>query len=233
MKRLTGVLLDVDGTLVDSNDAHARAWVQALAENGMTVPFERVRALIGKGGDKLLPEAAGIKADSPKGEAISKRRGEIFQTEFLSSLRPFPDVKALLARMKSEGLRLAVASSAKEDELEGLLRVCGADEFVEASTSSDDADNSKPDPDIIHAALQRIARPAEEVILVGDTPYDVEAGRRAGIEVVAFRCGGWDHADLAGAISVYDSPAELLARFEESPFARRRDTNHGGTAEPS
>src|SRR3954453_14765057 len=128
MKCLTGVLLDVDGTLVDSNDAHARAWVRALAENGITVSFERIRPLIGKGGDKLLPEAAGIEADSPRGKAISKRRAEIFQRDFFPSLRPFPGSKELLARMKQKGLRLGVASSAKEDELKGLLHLCGADE---------------------------------------------------------------------------------------------------------
>lgn len=219
MQHLKGVLLDVDGTLVDSNDAHAHAWVRALAENGITVPFEKVRPLIGKGGDKLLPEAAGIEADSPKGKAISKRRGEIFQKDFLPTLCPFPGAKDLLERMKQVGLNLGVASSAKQDELNGLLRICAADELVEASTSSDDADSSKPDPDIIHAALERIGLPAAEVILLGDTPYDVQAGKRAGVAVVALRCGGWDDRDLTGSVAIYDSPADLLGRFEESPFS--------------
>src|SRR3954454_13960669 len=99
MQRLLGVLLDVDGTLVDSNDAHAHAWVQALAECGIpNVPYDKVRPLIGMGSDKLLPEVAGIDADSPKGEAISKRRGEIFQKEFLPSLHPFPATRELLRR---------------------------------------------------------------------------------------------------------------------------------------
>lgn len=216
MPKLSGVLLDVDGTLVDSNDAHARAWVQAMSENGVKVDFTTVRRLIGKGGDKLLPEAAGIDAESTKGRAISDRRGEIFQKEFLPHLRPFPGVKELLARMKNEGLRLAVASSAKKDELKGLLRLCGADEFIEASTSSNDAEQSKPDPDIIHAALEELELPAAEVILLGDTPYDVEAGIRAGVRVVAFRCGGWDDQNLARAIAIYDNPADLLSKFEES-----------------
>lgn len=219
MPRLRGVLLDVDGTLVDSNDAHARAWTQALTVFGITVPFGAVRARIGMGGDKLLPEIAGIDADSPEGEAISHRRGEIFQKHFLPSLKPLPGARELLVRLKQEGLRLAVASSAKEEELDGLLRVCGADTLIEASTSSDDAESSKPDPDIIHAALQQISLPAEEVLLLGDTPYDVAAAGGAGVEVVAFRCGGWGDADLAGAIAVYDNPGDLLAHFEPSPFA--------------
>lgn len=218
MERPTGVLLDVDGTLVDSNDAHAHAWVEALAGAGVAVEFATVRRLIGKGGDKLLPEVSGIDAESPKGEAISKRRGEIFQAEYLPALKPFPGAKELLARMKKAGLDLAVASSAKKGELKWLLKVCGADEFIEASTSSDDAENSKPDPDIVHAALGRLGHPPEKVLLLGDTPYDVEASRRAGIRVVALRCGGWGDADLKGAVRIYDDPADLLARFDESPF---------------
>lgn len=222
MQHLKGVLLDVDGTLVDSNDAHAQAWVRALAENGITVPLEKIRSLIGKGGDKLLPAAAGIDADSPKGKAISKCRGEIFQRDYLPSLRPFDGVKELLARMKQHGLRLAVASSAEDDELRELLHLCGADEYVEARTSSDDANSSKPDADIIEAALKRIGLKADTMILLGDTPYDVEAARRAGVAVIALRCGGWADADLAGAIKVYDNPADLLAHFGESPFVRPR-----------
>jgi HAD superfamily hydrolase (TIGR01509 family) len=213
------VLLDVDGTLVDSNDAHARAWVRALAEHGVTVPYEKVRSLIGKGGDKLLPEVAGSDADSPKGKAISERRGTIFQTEFLPALRPFPKAAELLARMKRQGLRLGIASSAKDDELRALLEICGASELVTASTSSEDAGNSKPDPDIVRSALERIHLRAEETILLGDTPYDVEAGTRSNVAVIALRCGGWNDSDLAGAIRVYDSPADLLEHFDESPFA--------------
>src|SRR4051812_529728 len=141
MERPTGVLLDVDGTLIDSNDAHAHAWVKALAEAGVRVEFAPVRRLIGKGGDKLLPQVSGIDADSPEGKAVSRRRGEIFRAEYLPTLKPFPGVKELLARMTRAGLALAVASSAREGELKGLLEVCGADEFIEASTSSDDAEH--------------------------------------------------------------------------------------------
>jgi HAD superfamily hydrolase (TIGR01509 family) len=221
MTAVEGVLLDIDGTLVNSNDAHAHAWFQAMSEAGVKADIATVRRLIGKGGDKLLPEATGIDPESAKGKAISDRRGEIFKADHLPTLLPFPGVRELLTRMKAEGLRLAVASSAKEDELKGLLPVCGADEFVEASTSSDDAENSKPDPDIIHAALETLKLPADRVILLGDTPYDVEAATRAGVEVVALRCGGWGDADLAGAVAVYENPGDLLARFGESPFARR------------
>ena len=219
MGRLRGALLDVDGTLVDSNDAHARAWLDALAELGIQVPFAEVRRRIGMGGDKLLPEVVDFGEDTPKGEKVSKRRGEIFQERYLPSLRPFPGAKELLHRMRDEGLKLAAASSAKEDELKKLLALCGADEVLTASTSSDDADNSKPDPDIVHAALEKVGLSAREVVMLGDTPYDVEAARKAGVRVIAFRCGGWGDDDLDGALAVYDGPADLLARFERSPLA--------------
>ena len=197
MQRLKGVLLDVDGTLVDSNDNHAQAWVRALSEHGFDVPIAKIRRLIGKGGDKLLPEVSGLSADGPQGNAITRLRKEIFLKDFLPSLRPFPRVKELLGRMKEDGLRLAIASSAKDDELDGLLKICGAGEFLEARTSSDDADNSKPDPDIIHAALGKLRLSADDVILLGDTPYDIAAGLQASVAVVAVRCGGWRDEGLA------------------------------------
>src|SRR4051812_43129426 len=130
MNAIRGVLLDVDGTLLDSNDAHAHAWVKALAEHGRKVPWKVVRRLIGMGGDKLLPEVADIREDSAEGKQISARRGEIFQTDYLPSLQAFPGAHELLQRMRAEELRLVVASSAKEDELKGLLRACKADGLI-------------------------------------------------------------------------------------------------------
>ncbi len=221
MNSVRGVLLDVDGTLVDSNDAHAKAWTKALSEHGFEVPFEEVRRRIGKGGDKLLPEvSSGVESDSAQGKRIGERRKAIFEEEYLPYLRAFPRAKELLVRMKKGGLRLAVATSAKKDELGPLLRVCGADEVVEAQTTSDDAENSKPDPDILHAALAQLDLPADQVIMLGDTPYDVQAALKAGVAVVALRCGGWSDADLAGALAVYDGPEDLLARYDSSPFSR-------------
>jgi HAD superfamily hydrolase (TIGR01509 family) len=222
MSRLQGVLLDVDGTLVDSNDAHAKAWVQALEESGVAVHSDKVRKLIGKGGDKLLPEAVGIDAYSAKGKRISQRRGEIFERQFLPKLQPFPGARYLLVRMKQQGLRLAVASSAKKDELNGLLQLCNVQDLLEKSTSSDDALSSKPSPDIVQAALAKNYLRAGETILLGDTPYDIEAARQAGVRAVALRCGGWSNADLSGALAIYDNPIDLLSKFDQSPFAKEK-----------
>jgi HAD superfamily hydrolase (TIGR01509 family) len=214
------VILDVDGTLVDSNDAHASAWVEALREAGHDVPFERIRRLIGMGGDKLLPTAVGISKDDPAGKQLATRRGEIFKSRYLSSLKPFPGTRALLQRMRADGLQLVVASSAEDDELKALLRIAEADDLIEEQASSDDAKESKPDPDIVQVALDRSGLRPDQVLMIGDTPYDVEAAGKAGAGTIAFRCGGWDDPDLAGARAVYDGPADLLAHYDVSPLAR-------------
>jgi HAD superfamily hydrolase (TIGR01509 family) len=214
------ILLDVDGTLVDSNDAHAAAWVEALEKHGFPVSFERVRRLIGKGGDKLLPEVTGLDNDSDEARALVKTRTQLFLSRFLPQVRAFAQVRALLERFKRDGYRLVIASSAKEKELEGLLERVDAGDLVEGQTTSDDAEHSKPDPDIVCAALDKLDVPPRDAIMLGDTPYDVEAAARAGVSVVALRCGGWDDASLSGAIAVYDDPADLLARYDLSPFAK-------------
>ncbi len=220
MSKIRGIILDIDGTLVDSNDAHARAWVEALAEHGIKASFEEVRRLIGMGGDKLLPKVSGLSEETAEGQAISKRRGEIFKGRYLPHIKAFPRTRELLQRMRDDGLKLVVASSAKEDELKPLLKVAGAADLIEEKTSSDDADHSKPDPDIVHAALDGAGFTAAEAVMLGDTPYDIEAASRAGVRVIAFRSGGWDDAELAGAAAIYDGPADLLAHYDESPLRR-------------
>jgi HAD superfamily hydrolase (TIGR01509 family) len=219
--RLRGVLLDVDGTLVDSNDAHARAWVEALGEAGFAIPFERVRPLIGMGGDKLLPLVSGLEDDDPRGKRIVERRMEIFLARELPTVRALPKARELLVHMKSRGLRLGVATSARDEELEPLLDRAAVADLFAARTSSSDADRSKPDPDIVQAALDALGCEREQVVMIGDTPYDVEAAGRAGLPAIAFRSGGWDDARLAAARAIYDGPWDLLERFDDSPLAAR------------
>jgi HAD superfamily hydrolase (TIGR01509 family) len=214
------VIFDVDGTLVDSNDAQALAWVQAITESGRRVEFSRVRPLIGMGGDKLLPEVTGLSIDSPEGNAIASRRRDIFQRDYLPHLKPTRGAQALLEWLRDDRQKLLVASSAEEDELRQLLDVAGASKLIESATSSDDAERSKPDPDIVAAAFRRAGVPAAEVIMVGDTPYDVEAALRAGIEIIGLRSGGWSDQELTGAVAVYADPADLLAHYDLSPFKR-------------
>ena len=178
--RIKAVLFDVDGTLVDSNDAHATAWVRAFNEHGVKVDPIEVRRSIGMGGDKLMPRVSGIEEESELGEKIAARRGEIFKQELLPGLQRFPDADRLVAEISRRGLTSVAASSAREDELQELLDIAGAASLMDASTSSDDADQSKPAPDIVHAALQRAQVDPTQAVMIGDTPYDIAAARRAG-----------------------------------------------------
>lgn len=212
------VLFDIDGTLVDSNDAHAQAWVQAFTEAGVRVAFDKVRCSIGMGGDKLMPSVAGIEEETALGTRISARRGEIFKSEYLPRLQPFREAAALVHQLEARGLKAVAASSAKRDELEALLHIAGAASLLGDATSGDDADQSKPDPDIVHAALKKAGVDASGAVMIGDTPYDIEAASRAGVAAIAFRCGGWKDTSLRGAIAIYDGPWDLLARLDESPL---------------
>jgi phosphoglycolate phosphatase-like HAD superfamily hydrolase len=220
MADIRGVILDVDGTLIDSNDAHAHAWVDAFTETGIQVEYDQVRRLIGKGGDKLMPEVSGIEKDSEQGKRIADRRREIFSSRYLSTIKPLPETRQMLVRMHDAGLRLVVASSAEGEELEELLNIAGTADLVEERASSSDAEQSKPDPDIINAAIECSGMQPGELLMLGDTPYDIEAADKAGVRTVAFRSGGWQDQDLAGAIAVYQDPADLLANFDVSPFAK-------------
>ncbi len=222
MPRFRGVIFDVDGTLIDSNDAHARAWVDALAEAGIDVPFEQVRRLIGMGGDKLMPEVCTIEQESPQGKQISEHRTEIFKTRYQPTVQGFPEAAALLKRLAEDGYKLGVATSAKEDELQDLLRIASANDFFTITTTSSDAEQSKPEPDIVQAALARMELQPDEAVMIGDTPYDIEAATKAGVPIIAVRCGGWNDPDLKGAVAVYDNLADLLATYDESPLATER-----------
>lgn len=215
---LKAILFDVDGTLVNSNDAHAHAWVRAFAEHGITVPFDAVRRLIGMGGDKLMPRVSHLTEESEEGAEIANRRKEIFKDECLPKLKPLRGAADLVAAIKARGLTAVAASSAKKEELQPLLKIAGASSLMDAATSSDDAEESKPDPDIVTAALHRAKAAPDEALMIGDTPYDIQAARRAGVRVVAFRSGGWDDVDLNGAIAIYDGPWDLLQQLNDSPL---------------
>lgn len=225
---LRAVLLDIDGTLVDSNEAHARAWHEVFARHGRDVSLDAIRDAIGKGGDKLLRELGHLDDESDEGEAIAEERKELFARVHLPRLRGFPGARPLVERLLAEGLQVGIATSASESEVEGLLRVAGVEDLVHLRTSADDAERSKPDPDIVIAALHRVGVKAAEAILLGDTPYDVAAANRAGASAVGVESGGWRAADLQPAIAVYRDVDDLLARFDASPFARRSASRRAG-----
>jgi HAD superfamily hydrolase (TIGR01509 family) len=223
-EQLRGVLLDIDGTLLDSNDAHALSWVEAFEKVGEKIAFDRVRPLIGMGGDKVMQMLAGVPEDSADGHAISDRRKAIFMQEHLPSLRPFDGARDLCVELEKRGLRLVVATSASGEELDGLLKQTGIDDLIDESATKSDAARSKPDVDIVAAAVRKSALPPRELVMLGDTPYDVEASRKAGVRAIGFRCGGHSDEALAGAAEIYDGPRDLLRRFDESLLGRFRET---------
>jgi len=215
------VLLDIDGTLLLSNDAHAQTWVEAFAAFGYSIAYERVRPMIGMGGERVIPALVpGLTDQEGVGKQVTERRKELVLTRYAPTLRPAPGARALLQHMRQAGLTLAVATSATGEELQALLKAAGVADLTDQETTSDDAERAKPDPDIIVAALRKVKVSPDEAIMLGDTPYDVQAARKAGVRAIGVRCGGWDDAQLLaeGAVAVYADPADLLAHYDSSPL---------------
>ena len=207
------ILFDIDGTLVDSNDAHAAAWVEALREAGIETTYPEIRRTIGMGGDHLLPEKFKLNPTGDVGKTTSRRRGEIFRERYLKDLKPFTHSGALLKELKGLGFKLVIATSASKKDAAFILEHCELKDLVDHVTHSEDAEHSKPDPDIIEAALVKVGAKPSEAIMIGDTPYDLEAAKRADVRSVGFKSGGWDESELRDAAAVYAGPAELLHRL--------------------
>ncbi len=219
--RPRAVIFDIDGTLVDSVDLHARAWQEAFAHFGHDLALDAVRGQIGKGGDQLMPvflERAELDRIGPDLEAY---RSALFKRRYMPEVTPFPQVRALFERIARDGRRIALASSAKADELGQYKRLARIEDLVQEETSSADADKSKPHPDIFAAALERLGLSGPEAIAVGDSPYDAEAAGKLGLATVGVLCGGFPEADLrrAGCVAIYRDPADLLRCYDASPLA--------------
>ncbi len=179
---------------------------------------------IGKGGDELLPVFWSKEELERLEEPLTNCRSELFKREYLPRVQAFPKVRELFQHLLAHGKQLALASSAKGDELGAYKRIAHIEDLVDTATSSDDAEKSKPHPDIFEAALEKLGRPpAGECIVIGDTPYDIDAAAKAGMRTIAVRCGGFPEETLRGAVAIYDGPADLLAHYEESPLAGRSD----------
>lgn len=219
---LQAAIFDIDGTLVDSVDLHASAWQEALAKFGHTVTFEQVRHQIGKGGDQLIPVFLSEADQKHHGKDLEEWRGALFKSKYLPMVRPFSAVPDLLRHARESGLKIAVASSAKADELEVYLDIARITDLIDVATSSADAQKSKPAPDIFHVALKKLGLSAPEAVAVGDTPYDAIAAGKAGIPTVGVLCGGFTEIDLrgAGCVAVYPGPAALLACFPATPLSK-------------
>jgi HAD superfamily hydrolase (TIGR01509 family) len=216
MSEIKAVIFDIDGTLLWSNAAHAMAFTEAGDCLGLEAGYSRILELIGKGGDKLIPEAFGIADNSTIGKKLRRLKGTIFKERFLPHLAPTPGARELLEALKSKGLTRIVATSSGRADVSRLLERAGVQDLIDDATTADDANSSKPDPDILHSALQKAAASPEQAIMVGDTPYDVEAANRASIRCLAVRCGGWDDQSLSGATAIYDDPADILTHFDQA-----------------
>jgi HAD superfamily hydrolase (TIGR01509 family) len=220
-RRIEAVLLDIDGTLVDSNDAHAQAWMTALAEGGFgEQPFERVRRLIGMGASMLLRELLGLAPNDPRVDELDARHGEIFREQHLAGVTLQPGARELIEKLKARGFGIVLATSGSEEDVRALLAQVGLDDLELRRTTADDVRVAKPAPDVVCAGVAKAGTTHQHAILIGDTPYDVKAGRGAGVATIALRCGGWDDAALDGAIEVFDDPSDLLRNWMQTPFRR-------------
>jgi HAD superfamily hydrolase (TIGR01509 family) len=216
------VLFDIDGTLVDSVDLHARAWQEAFAHFGIRADFPAVRSQIGKGGDQILPVFVPADRLDELEEPITEFRRKLYRERYLPEVRPFPRVRELFQRLRDDGVHLALASSAHESELHDYERIANIADLVEHATSSDDAERSKPHPDIFAAALAKLGSPpAADCLVVGDSPYDAIAAGKIGLRTLGVRCGGFPDDELrrAGCVALHDDPAALLAAHP-GPFVR-------------
>lgn len=220
---MRAAIFDIDGTLLDSVDLHARAWVEAFAHFGVETDFAEVRSQIGKGGDELMPVFLPQARIEREGEAIEAYRSDLFKRKYLPKVQPFPGVRALFERVRASGSKIALASSGKRSEVDHYTEILKIGDLVDVATSSDDADRSKPHPDIFAAALKKLAgTPTKAILVIGDTPYDAEAAAKAGLRTIGVLCGGFPEADLsaAGCVAIYRDPQDLLDGFEHSPLAR-------------
>jgi HAD superfamily hydrolase (TIGR01549 family) len=213
-------IFDIDGTLVDSVDLHASAWQEALVKFGHDVTFEQVRSQIGKGGDQLIPVFLSEAEQKDHGEEMEEWRSKRFKSKYLPLVQPFSAVPELLRRVHGAGLKVAAASSAKQSELKVYLDIACIKHLVNVAISSEDAEKSKPAPDIFEVALKKLGIEGQDAIAVGDTPYDAEAAGKAGIPTIGMLCGGFTEVALrkGGCVAVYPGPGALLACFETSPL---------------
>lgn len=221
---IKAVIFDIDGTLVDSVDLHARAWQEALREFGHDVPLEDVRQQIGKGGDQLLPVFLTKQEQLRIGTELESYRGKLWKSKYMASVRPFPQVRELVERILQDGKQIALASSAKADELEQYKRIAHVDDLIKKETSSDDAERSKPYPDIFEAAMAKLPGvDTAQAMVIGDSPYDAQAAGKIGIKSIGVRSGGFEEEQLraAGYMVIYNDCADLLAHYGESPLGER------------
>jgi HAD superfamily hydrolase (TIGR01549 family) len=211
-------LLDVDGTLIDSNYHHALAWYRAFRRSGIILPLWRIHRHVGMGGDQLVPALVGRRMDEERGEEIRSARDEEYR-ELIGEVSPLEGSRELIADLKERDLTVVLASSSPREEIDRYLELLDARGLADAWTTDEDVGATKPEPDLVHAALAKAG--TEDAVMVGDTPWDIEAARKAGVETLCVVTGGFSEQELrdAGAVAVFESVEELRKRLDETPLS--------------
>ena len=211
-------VLDVDGTLVDTNYHHAIAWYRAFREHGLTLPVWRIHRHIGMGGDQLVAAVAGKRVEDRQGDSIRAAEAALY-ADLIGEVQPFTDARRLLELLDGRGRRLVLASSGKRDEIDHYLDLLDARDLVEAWTTSADVEQTKPDPDLVHTAVDKVG--GGRAVMVGDSTWDCAAAARADVPSLAVLTGGFSEQELrqAGAQVVFESLTELCERLDETPLA--------------
>ena len=220
---IKAVIFDIDGTLINSVDLHANAWIEALKHFGHEIAFHDLRSQIGKGGDQILHGLLPPEVIEQHGEEIKDFRADLFKRSYLPQVRAFPGVRQLFEHIRAAGQRAVLASSGNADEVEQYKEIAGIADLIDSATSSDDVERSKPFPDIFRAALAKLqGRSSDEAVVIGDTPYDAEAARNANMKSIGVLSGGFPEQALrdAGCIAIYRGPEDLLQHYDSSPLVR-------------
>lgn len=214
-------IFDLDGTLVDSNDLHAEAWQEAFRHFGKEIPYTKLRAQIGKGGDQYLPVFLTPPEIEEIGTELNEFRARLFKKKYLDRVQPFPRVRELFERLRRDGKRIALASSGNADEIEHYVKLAEIGPFIDARTTKSEVRHSKPEPDVFLETLNQLDVPAQEAVVVGDTPFDVRAAKKAELRTIGLLCGGFSEDELraSGAVAIFRDPADLLDRLARSPLA--------------
>ncbi len=213
-------ILDIDGTLVDTNYQHAIAWYRAFRRHGIVLPVWRIHRHIGMGGDQMIAALTDERTEDELGDAIRDAEKELY-LELIDEVEPMEDARALIEELGRHGHVVVLASSAKEDEVERYLDLLDARDLADAWTTSADVAATKPAPDLVESALEKVGGSAEDAVMVGDTPWDVKAAARAGVGTLAVLTGGFAIEELSqsGARDVFESVAELRAALDRTPLA--------------
>ena len=223
---IKAIIFDLDGTLVDSVDYHTEAWVKAFQEYGYDFSFDRLREQIGKGSEFIIEELLAPDEAQKLESDIATYRKKYYQDNLLEQVKPFPKVKELFQKIKADGLKIVLASSARRETIEHYQKLLGIEGLIDGATSTDDVEQSKPEPDIFVAAMKQLeSMSPKEVIVVGDSPYDAIAANKASLSTIGVLCGGFDRDTLteAGCMAIYQDPADLWHNYPQ--FLNIEETN--------